>query len=266
MIDIIFLFFTGFFTGIFASLLGIGGGVLFLPLTNFYYINYLKYPVEFLKILIGSSSFNIFTNSLLSIKKHYKNITVKLIPVFFISTIIGSQLGGFLSYHLESNVLKKLIGVFFIISSILVYLKKDEENSEDIVFSKKQLIALFFVSFFISTIASMMGIGGGVFMIPVLYKFFNMNIKKIPAVNTLFTLFVSINSVIFYLLHSVNLNGSYSHLYIFGMISFKIVIISFIGGILGVEVGALLLKKLNIKYIKYIFIVLLFLSGIQIIL
>jgi len=251
----------GLFSGLMAGLLGIGGGIVFLPLAKLYFLDYLGYDISFVKILIATSSAIIIINSSSSLYRHYKlkNIHFKLWPYLLFPTLIGTQIGGYFTKIAAPQYLKYILSLLLLLSAIkmMFFKQKQVETTE---MSKKNKILLIVAVFIISIFASMLGIGGGAFMVPVLFMLSGLSFKRVAGTAPMFKFFVSVSSTIFYLISTTNISSVNGHIQI-GYVDVTIWFYTAIGGMIGAQFGAILLNKIPAKVAKNIFIVLLFISA-----
>jgi uncharacterized membrane protein YfcA len=261
MILFIILILFGLLSGILAGLLGIGGGIVFLPLAKFYFIDYLGHDIAFMKVLIATSSAIIIVNSSSSLYRHYKldHIEFKLIPYLVIPALIGSQIGGSLTKLLNPVYLKNILGVsLFLFALKMLFSKKNKAREGD--FNKNKKILLFLSVFLVSIFASMLGIGGGAFIVPILFMLSGAPFKKVIGTAPIFKLFVSLGAVVLYMMSESNITPIKGHFQI-GYVDINIWFFTAIGGFVGAQFGAILTSKLKADSIRYIFIGLLVLSS-----
>ena len=94
---------TGILTGFIAGLLGVGGGIVIVPVTYFVLL-YLGYPSSLvMHIAIASSLGVIVFTSMSSVFSHYKlkNIDYFVIKKWTPGIIIGSVMGSYLASKIE---------------------------------------------------------------------------------------------------------------------------------------------------------------------
>lgn len=109
---------TGFFSGIISSLLGVGGGVINVPVMNLL----MKVPV---KAAIATSALLLcittMTGSLIYAHNGYIHpyIVAPLIPGIY----VGARLGATFAHRVRSAVLIRIFVVFMIVTAILMILK-----------------------------------------------------------------------------------------------------------------------------------------------
>jgi uncharacterized membrane protein YfcA len=110
------------FIGIVSSLLGIGGGIIHVPLLS----EFLKYPMQ---IATGTSQAILAITSLVAVADHYRlgvySPLDQILPYLCIGLILGAQLGAFLSSRISTTIIKKvlcfalfIVGMRFFISGI----------------------------------------------------------------------------------------------------------------------------------------------------
>jgi len=174
--EIEFLFFlfalliTGTFSGLIAGLLGIGGGIVVIPVI-FYILDFHNFSREItMHVAIASSIGVIFITSFSSTLAHYKlnNINFEIIKKWFFGIVLGSILGAIFASSIKTNILI----LFFVIISTLVALSmlfnRNFFISENI---SKNLFLNNIISFLIGFLSVLMGIGGGSFSVPTLSAF-----------------------------------------------------------------------------------------------
>jgi hypothetical protein len=109
---------TGFFGGVISSLLGIGGGIINVPVMN----QLMKVP---LKATIATSSlllcFTTMTGSLIYAYNGY--VAPYIIAPLIISVYIGARLGATLAHRTRSTVLITVYSVFLVLTAIIMILK-----------------------------------------------------------------------------------------------------------------------------------------------
>jgi len=109
---------TGFLGGVVSSLLGVGGGIINVPVMN----QVMKVP---LKATIATSSlllcFTTMTGSLIYAYNGY--VIPYIIAPLIISVYIGARLGATLAHRARSTVLITIYTVFLVLTSIIMILK-----------------------------------------------------------------------------------------------------------------------------------------------
>ncbi|MBN2344139.1 MAG: sulfite exporter TauE/SafE family protein [Deltaproteobacteria bacterium] len=253
----------GVISGTFAGLLGVGGGLIFLPLAKFYFLDHLGYPSEFLKVIIATSTAIIVANSASATIQHHRNrnIDISLLPYFVVACIVGAKLGVVLIDIVPIPVVKCILTTFLIISSLRI-LRKKKPSSDNRILDKKSKIQIGSVGLLISTLSSMLGLGGGALMGPFLNGVFKQSIKKSIGTASMFTLTVSATACVFYLMQPEPQNLTH-HLMV-GYIDMQIAVLVAAGGIFGSWMGAKLMHRAPVTVIQKLFAVLLIIAALKI--
>ena len=109
---------TGFFGGVISSLLGVGGGIINVPVMN----QLMKVP---LKATIATSSlllcFTTMTGSLIYVFNGY--VVPYIVAPLIISVYLGARLGATLAHRTRGTVLITVYSVFLVLTSIIMILK-----------------------------------------------------------------------------------------------------------------------------------------------
>jgi uncharacterized membrane protein YfcA len=218
---------------------GIGGGTLLVPSLMF-----VGFAIkEAIGISVMQMVFSSIFGSYLNLKKGA--FIMKDGILLGIGGFLGAQGSGFLVSHLSSFVLSSIF-LFSVCLAIYKFFKSVPESNEPEVGSK---VAIFLVGFFIGLIAISVGIGGGLFLTPILVGFMNYDLKKAISMSLFFIVFSSVSGFI-----SLSMFGHIN--YQAGLI---IGISSLIGVFLGVKYSYLISKKQHKKLLLGLYFVILFL-------
>ncbi len=109
---------TSFFAGVLSSLLGIGGGIINVPVMN----QFMKVP---LKATIATSAlllaFTTMTGSLIYIFNGY--VVPYIVAPLIISVFLGARLGAALAHRSRSALLMWIFALFLAVTAVLMILK-----------------------------------------------------------------------------------------------------------------------------------------------
>ena len=165
----------GCFVGIFAGLLGIGGGVIMVPvLTSIFVLQGISGDNAF-HFALGTSMASIILISLSSLRAHHAKRAVMWDVVKAMTG--GIVIGAFLATFLASNTRSVYLALFFslylaVVSIQLIFNKKPKPNKE-----LAGINGLIISGFGIGSIAALLSIGGGTLTVPFLL-WQNVDIKK----------------------------------------------------------------------------------------
>lgn len=163
---ILFFIIIGLVTGVFAGLLGIGGGIITVP-AMFYLFNYYQYPQDHLMhTCIATALAATIVTSFGSTLAHHKKKAVlpSVLKLIIPGLISGSILGAIVSTYLPSSTLQIIFGSMAILFSIYFFFPKLPPLH--IAQHPHKSLLLFGVG--VGCLSSLLGIGGGIFMVPIL--------------------------------------------------------------------------------------------------
>ncbi|MDG2187588.1 MAG: sulfite exporter TauE/SafE family protein [Hyphomicrobiales bacterium] len=106
----------GFFVGILASIMGVGGGFIMVPAM----IYLLRMPTN---VVIGTSLFQIiFVTSLVTVLHAYENQTVDIMLALILMSggVVGAQIGAALGHKLKAEQLRFMLGILILIVCIKI--------------------------------------------------------------------------------------------------------------------------------------------------
>ena len=226
MIEQLWLIPLGFTAGVLGSMIGLGGGIIVVPILTFF---------GFSPTLVASNSlFAAFSNAVASTISYsrQKRIEFSLGLKLGLLTVPGTILGAYISSDVSPALFRILFGFVLLASAAYIFLRKKIESREK-NFSKQMMIFAIGASFFAGIISTFFGIGGGIIFVPLMVVGMGMAMKKAAPTSQLILLFASLSGVIVhtFLGHSDFLQG--------GLLSIG----SFAGGLLGAKISADIQEK-----------------------
>ncbi|HMB58468.1 MAG TPA: sulfite exporter TauE/SafE family protein [Xanthomonadales bacterium] len=194
MHEIIFLgcamLLTGVVAGIMAGLLGVGGGLVIVPMLEFA-LGFMGVDASIrMQIAVATSLATIIPTSIASSRAHFKKNSVDL-PLAKKWTpwiLAGSLAGAWVASQVHSNVLSAVFAVVTLLVAVKLILPLDEKTltrrlpKHPAIYSAPTLIG------FISTL---MGIGGGSLSVPVL-TFFGESVHRAVGTAALFGFIIAV--------------------------------------------------------------------------
>ena len=141
MIDQLWLIPLGFVAGILGSMIGLGGGLIIVPVLTF-----LGFPPT---VAASNSLFAAFSNSVASTISYskQKRIEYSLGLKLGLLAIPGTILGAIISTDVAPDIFKILFGFILIASSVYIFLRKEIESRQKTI--SKQLIIFIIGSSFL---------------------------------------------------------------------------------------------------------------------
>ncbi|TVM35051.1 sulfite exporter TauE/SafE family protein [Oceanidesulfovibrio marinus] len=246
----------GAFAGILAGLLGIGGGLVIVPMLTFAF-TWQGIPHEhILHMALGTSMMSIIFTSISSFRAHNKRGAVRW-DVFWRITpgiIVGSFVGAWVASMLPTNTLKVIFGVFLYYVSFQMITGKKPNPSRQVPGKP----GMFGVGGVIGIFSALVGIGGGTLSVPFL-TWCNVVIQTAIGTAAAIGLPIALAGSLGYLINGIGVAGrpawTIGYIYLPALIG--IVCMS----VLTAPLGAKLAHTLPVATLKKVFAVLLFLVG-----
>lgn len=259
MISFITLFLVGIGVGCFGALVGLGGGLIMVPLFMLTMMPPHGTTFETVQQVIGTSLFGVLLNAMSGSWAYWKSnlIMFRAAIPFAIATIPGAWLGGTLSNYFSGPGFSITFGVTLILMAAVMWWKKNSKRGStpiegfDPKTAKFNLWLGVFLSLFVGFISSILGIGGGIIHVPMMM--FILGFPTIIATATS-TFVLMISALI----------GTVSHAML-GHILWVPAIAVGVGAIVGAQIGVKLAKKSKPKRILKLLCLAMCLVGIQLI-
>lgn len=256
---IILLLALGLLNGILAGLLGIGGGLVIVP-AMVWLLPKVGVPAEHLMhMALATSMATICFTAVSSAYAHHKrgSVSAPLLKILVPTIAIGGLLGAYIADLINSIWLGRIFGAGAIIMGLQMVLGKQPMAKGSDLSSLSATPA----GVSIGALSSLLGIGGGSFVVP--YLLYHKE-KLVMAIGTAATcgLPLAIMATIGYVVLGWNTTGLPP--YHLGYVYLPAVLAIAIGSVLSAPFGAYLAHKLPTKIIKRIFASLLVIVGLKI--
>ena len=161
--------------GFMAGLFGIGGGLIMVPVL-FYLYSFIGIEKDFVMHLALGTSFSIIVpTSIISTMTHmkFKAVDFGIVKTFGLFVIIGVVFGTIFAVTLKTSSLVLLFSIMTMIFAIYFLMEKEKINPMPRQINLIYRVVCGFLSGFLS---APMGIGGGVFNVPI-FKIFGYSIQ-----------------------------------------------------------------------------------------
>jgi uncharacterized protein len=253
---------SGFFSGILIGMLGIGGGLVFVPLLYFT-LPLLGIPDSTLAYYtIGTSLFTgaiaVSNSAILHIRA--KNFLKK--PAIFISlgSLITASITPFFVVKVESKTLEIIFAsvLFVVLISMLVESDKRKWLVLSNPLSEKYYVPL---GLFVGVFSAFIGLGGGVIYLPALMNLFLVEARKAVGTSSIIAAVTMLTATVSYLFQSANSATPTGAL---GFIVLAAAIPLGIGAVAGSFIGVRLALRSSNLVIKKIFAGILIIAIIRI--
>jgi len=195
-----------FVTAILYSSVGFGGGSTYLALLLIWEIPYYILPV----IALGCNIIVVSGNSINYIKAG--NLNLKLLTPYLIGSVPMAFIGGTL--EIEKNIFESLLFFVLLVSGLLLLFNfKSYDNNENKYKEVKYIYSLFIGSI-LGILSGIVGIGGGIFLSPILFLLRAGLPKHIVTTSSIFILINSFAGIIGQLTKSYVLNDILEYWYL----------------------------------------------------
>lgn len=230
----------GFLVAALGTLIGAGGGIIFVPLFLYMFPQWDPYMVAGTSLTIVMA--NAISGSLAYIKQ--KKVLYGAAIMFSVATLPGSVIGAIWSNYFNGSTFKLSFGILLLFISALIGYKnfnkgkqKQEVEVDMNTFTYNKTVGIL-ISFVVGFISSIFGIGGGVIHVPALVY-----VLSFPAhVATATSHFIlAISSIVGFGMHFFEQH-----------INFTVAISCSIGAIIGAQVGAKISKRTKARAILLI--------------
>ena len=188
---------SGAIAGTAAGLLGVGGGIVIVPML--YWIAPLMKlePAVVVHTAVATSLATIIPTSIASVRAHNRRGAVDrdLLKLWGPAILVGAALGGIASGYIDGNGLARIFGVVALVVAVNMALPKTlilaDRIPKSIKINRMMASAIGFVS-------ALMGIGGGTLAVPTL-SLFSYPIHRAVGTGSAFGLAIAVPAVIGYI-------------------------------------------------------------------
>ena len=253
---------SGAFAGFLAGLLGIGGGVIFVPVLYFVLVSVFGVlPENAIVVATATSLGCMIPTSTVSCLSHYRarNMDTGLIRRWSPWLILGVLLGSLFSSRFGGLWLSALFGCVLLLSSANTLLRAKAPPLRNELPSRpwQALMAMF-----ISGFSVMLGIGGGTLSVPLL-TLFGMDPRKAIGTAAAIGLFIAVPGAVGMLLAGGAVADPSLPPFTYGRVCLLAVLCIVPFSMLLAVLGARVNRMLDPVLLKRIFCVLLILTGLK---
>jgi uncharacterized membrane protein YfcA len=264
----ILLFFISIGAGFLGSLLGIGGGMIIVPILTLLLHVDIRYAIAASLISIVATSSGAAASFL---KDHLTNLRVAVL--LEIGTVFGAMAGFLISKHIQSSALYLVFGLFLFFSAVMMLIKRGDSRSnkdhpwsktlrlgsshpdssgQPVHYSVEQVPLGLGLMFFAGVMSALLGIGSG--------------ILKVLAMDGAMKLPMKVSSATSNFMIGVTATASAGAFFIEGNVHPQIAGPVAVGIIGGSYIGARAMIGMHPTLIRKIFVVVLGIVSLQMIL
>lgn len=240
----------GLVSGFLGALIGIGGGVIIVPILVLIFDVPIKSAIAISLISVCATSIGGASRYLNSGKADFR------LGLFLeTTTVAGAICGGMIALLVRQSILAVMFSILLFYTAITMILNKENgkdsnmeyKHTEPVGMIKYIVLALSFVG---GNLSSLLGVGGGIVKVPIMNLILKLPIKVSAATST-------------YMIGITTAAGSIVYL-IKGMVDYQVAAPLILGTYLGSGMGAKITTRIHSTVIKYLFIVILLYSAVTI--
>ena len=214
-----------FVTAIIYASVGFGGGSTYLALLLLWDVPYYIFPIIALGcniIVVSGNSFNYIRAG---------NLNIKLLLPYLLGSIPFAFIGG--SIEIDKNIFEIILFIVLAVAGLLLLFSFESYGNHSKIYKSLPLFFSIPIGIILGFVSGIVGIGGGIFLSPILYLLKAANPNHITTTVSVFILINSIFGIFGQITKDINLYEITNYLYL--------LIAVFIGGQIG--------NFLNIKII-----------------
>jgi len=253
---------TGIFAGILAGLLGVGGGIVIVPVLFFLFQSFGVSAESAMLVATATSLATIIPTSVSSIRSHHNkgNVDFELLKRWAAFILVGVVAGSWLVTRVDGSLLTMLFGLVATLSALNMLFRTGKSAAfEQLPNAAGQKTMATFIGFF----SSMVGIGGGTMSVPLL-TLYNYPAHKAVGTAAAIGLIISLPSTLTMLAFGSTPSdapaGTFGLVNIIGFICIVPLTVLF------APVGAALAAKLDGAMLKKVFGIVLLVTGVRMLL
>jgi uncharacterized membrane protein YfcA len=247
---------VGAVAGVLAGLLGIGGGLVIVPMLVYCFTRQgVSYDL-IMHMALGTSMASIIFTAFSSFYYHHKRGAVQwtIVRRIVLGILVGTFLGSWIASSLSTNFLKGFFVLFLYYVAVQLLSNRQPKASRQL----PRRFGMFGVGNVIGGISSLLGIGGGTLSVPFM-MWCNISVHQAIGTSAAIGFPIAIAGTVGYVWHGLRVAGlpAYSVGYVYLPALLGIVCAS----VLTAPLGVLLAHRLPVPKLKRVFALLLLLVG-----
>lgn len=250
---------TGAFAGILAGLLGVGGGIVIVPVLFFLFQSYGVSPESAMVVATATSLATIVPTSISSIRSHHRkgNVDFLLLKRWAALILIGVLTGSWLVTRIDGTWLTVLFGIIATLSALNMLLRTEKSALfQQLPGKAGQTTMGISIGFF----SSMVGIGGGTISVPLL-TLYNYPVRRAVGTAAAIGLIISLpGALTMFAFGQTPIDAPAGT---FGLVNLTGLLCIVPLTVLFAPVGASLAAKLDAVKLKKVFAVVLLITGLR---
>lgn len=181
---------TGLLAGLLSGLFGVGGGTVIVPLL----VMFLKFDQ---RLAAGTSLAAIVPTATVGVISYALHGSVAWIPaiILAVGAVVGAQIGTWLLPRISQTALRWGFVAFIVVVIVSLFIVVPSRSSE-IELTFWSSVALVVVGVFTGIMAGLIGVGGGVIVVPILMLLFGANDLQAKGTSLLFMIPTAVSGTV----------------------------------------------------------------------
>ncbi|MBA7634189.1 hypothetical protein ES703_41769 [subsurface metagenome] len=259
---IIVLLATGVGVGFSCGLLGVGGSFIMTPVQYWVYTA-MGIPTDIaIRMAFGTSLFVILPTAISGAWGHHRKGAIRWKTALVLGScgLAGAIAGATAAAHIPGSILKVAFGVVILIGGIRMLTGKQPKVVEE---AKENVWLWLALGFPVGFIVGLIGIGGGVVMVPVMVLALKFKMHQAVGTSVAIMILTSFGGVIGYIINGWGIAGipspSLGYIYTWSWLCLAVT------SIIMAQVGARTAHLLPARQLSWVFIAVMFYVGLRMI-
>ena len=204
--QILALIATGIGVGFASGLLGVGGCFIMVPVQYWVLVSIGIDPTIAIRTAFGTNLLVVLPTAAMGALAHSRKGAVvwRAAVVLGISGAVGAFGGGWIASHLPGEVLKVAFGAAVVLGALRMITAKPPRIEPNPVTNTSALVAWGLV---MGVVSGIIGIGGGVLMVPVMVFFLRFGMHQAVGTSTALMIFTAAGGALAYLFNGLGVQG-----------------------------------------------------------
>jgi hypothetical protein len=170
------------------TMVGLGGGLIFSPLFVL-----LDFPIS------QAVSASLFLNGIAALSAAYTYMKKKMVDLkiglpLLVSSAIGAPLGALLTRQIDFQIFSGIMAAIISLAAARMLFSKKREGVAEPISSARRIVGGAIIGIVIGILAGLLGIGGGVFIVPLLIYVLKVPTKQAAATSIFIVVFSSFSA------------------------------------------------------------------------
>ena len=257
---IIALLITGIGVGFASGLLGVGGCFIMIPVQYWVLTATGIDPTIAIRVAFGTNLLVVLPTALSGAIGHTRKGAVlwRAGIVLGVTGAFSSLLGGYVAAHLPGRILTTIFGLAILAGAVRMLTAKPPKITEE---PTKNMFTYFLWGLPLGFACGLIGIGGGVLMVPVMVVILKFRMHQAVGTSTAMMIFTSIGGVTSYIIEGLGVSGLPE--YSIGYVNLLQWILLAGTSVPMAQVGVRAAHRLPAKQLRYVFIAVMVYMGLK---